>query len=243
MSFFRLTDDQSREMANQPEVAMDIQVVRLPPIGQHAIIIGARLAITEDEYSREDPSEISEIMGRERIPTPEGYGRRLVAWTNRLDPCPAISIVSLPAAHLKLIHLGPLGTHFGMPARPSFIYGHLPFHGLCGGSDVFYRYEAYPTSLRIDQALNKTTKRDTYAAPLSERDFTLTGLSAVGRFALPSLAPHSTRWELTPVANTPVHYGASVPLYGQSGGAVEVMFPKPFDNAVAIPNPTQLPIL
>ena len=110
-------------------------------------------------------------------------------------------------------------------------------------SDVFFRYEAFPTSLRIDQVNQKVTKPDTYATPFSERDFTPTGLSAVGRFALPSLDPHRWRWELQPVANTHVYYGASVPLYGQSGGAVEVMFPDPFDNTIPIPNPAVLDIL
>jgi hypothetical protein len=35
----------------------------------------------------------------------------------------------------------------------------------------------------------------------------------------------------------------SVPLYGQSGGGVEVSFPLPFDNNVPIPNPLVLPIM
>ena len=38
-------------------------------------------------------------------------------------------------------------------------------------------------------------------------------------------------------------YGASVPLYGQSGGGVEVMFPKGTKNRGPIANPVVLPIL
>jgi hypothetical protein len=72
--------------------------------------------------------------------------------------------------------------------------------------------------------------------------FTPTGLSAVGRFALPLLFPACWRYELTLPLGTRLFYGASVPLYGQSGGTVEVMFPDLFTNVGPIPPPTVLPI-
>jgi len=243
MAVYKLDGDQTKSISEEPEVAMDIQIVQVEE--QVAIVIGCRLAITLDEHLEANFSRMREVMELTGIPSGETYGQRLVAWTQSLDDCPPITVVPKHQAltALALIHLGPRGVMLGMPARPSYIYGHLPHHGTCDGSDVFYRYEAYPTSIRIDRKANKITKRDTYAAPASEAPFTPTGLSAVGRFALPSLAPHCTRWELTPKNGTPVHYGASVPLYGQSGGGVEIMLPKPFDNAVPIPNPTILPIL
>jgi hypothetical protein len=114
---------------------------------------------------------------------------------------------------------------------------------VCGGKDVYYRYEQFSTSVRIDRMAHAVIRTDTYAAPASEKRFTPTGLSAVGRFALPSLLPACWRYELTPTPGTRIFYGASVPLYGQSGGAVEVMFPDPFQNNGAIPPPTVLPIL
>jgi hypothetical protein len=248
MSFYRLTKEQVGSMIEEPEVAMDIHIVRLGEDGRRkhpAIIVGCRLAITYDEHMASGLSIMREFMGIESIPTAEEYGARLLQWTSQLDECPRITTLSKVAARnaLALIHLGPLGVQLGVPRRPSFVYGHLPFHGTCSGSDIFYRYEAFPTSLRIDQPNQRVARPDTYAAPESEERFTPTGLSAVGRFALPSLSPACWRWKLTPVAPTSVYYGASVPLYGQSGGAVEVMFPQPFSNAVAIPNPHVLPIL
>jgi hypothetical protein len=40
-----------------------------------------------------------------------------------------------------------------------------------------------------------------------------------------------------------VNCGASVPLNGQSGGGVEVLFPKDFNNRGAIANPVILPVM
>lgn len=83
---------------------------------------------------------------------------------------------------------------------------------------------------------------DIYAAPMSDLPLVPTGLSAVSRYALPSLLPARWRYELRPPAGTKMRYGASVPLYGQSGGGVEVMFPLPFNNVGHIADPVLLPI-
>ena len=53
----------------------------------------------------------------------------------------------------------------------------------------------------------------------------------MARYALPQLLPACWRYELRPPGNTAVHYGASVPLFGQSGGGVEVSFPSTFKNS------------
>jgi hypothetical protein len=55
--------------------------------------------------------------------------------------------------------------------------------------------------------------------------------------------PACYRYELQPDANTDIECGASVPLYGQSGGGVEVKFVKQTNNRCAIANPVVLPAL
>jgi hypothetical protein len=70
-----------------------------------------------------------------------------------------------------------------------------------------------------------------------------TGLAAVGRYALPDLPPACRHYELMPPTGYTLQCGACVPLYGQAGGGVEVMFPKRLKNAVTIPPPTVLPPL
>lgn len=143
---------------------------------------------------------------------------------------------------VAFILLGPVGRLPLPPPRPPYVYGHLQFHGTTEVDDIFYRYEPFPTSRRIHQS-TKTIDAATFAAPASEAPFTPTGFSAVARFALPSLFPARWRWELQPVAKTGIKCGASVPLYGQSGGGVEVMFVSKTQTRGAIANPTVLPAL
>ena len=65
-------------------------------------------------------------------------------------------------------------------------YGHLPFHRSTNDDEVFYRYELFLTSRRINQT-TQLVAPGTFAAPQSELPFMPTGLSAVARCALPSL--------------------------------------------------------
>jgi hypothetical protein len=245
MTIYRLTSEQVDQFANEPEVVMGVHI-GIEADGTFVVVEGSRIAVRYSDDLEIQLNIFQEIVGvgRSAGHSLEEYGHRLEAWVANLPPCPPIRSMQTSAAWavLPFVHLGPRGALAPPPHRPSYVYGHLPFKGLCGGKDIFYRYEQFPKSLRIDIANNKIIKPETYAAPASEMPFTPTGLSAVGRFALPSLLPACWRYEITPASGTWMYYGASVPLYGQSGGAVEVMFPKPFDNKGRIPSPTILPI-
>jgi hypothetical protein len=243
MTIYQLQPKQIETFAGLPEVDMGVQVA-MDETDNPLVIACGRVAIRYNGNFEGQFESYREIVGFRRLDfSLERYGERLETWVRTLPNCPPIMPMPPTAALaiLPFIHLGPRGVLPPPPWRPPFVYGHLPFHGLCSGGDFYYRYEQFPNSLRITG--NTVTKPDTYAAPESERDFTPTGLSAVGRFALPSLLPACWRYELTPVSGTRIFYGASVPLYGQSGGAVEVMFPDPFTNTRTIPPPTVLPIL
>jgi hypothetical protein len=144
---------------------------------------------------------------------------------------------------LGLIFHGPVGPLPPVPTRLPYVYGHLQFYGDTEPDDVFYRYEYYPASLRVFPTVAGGWIKDgTYAAPSSEAQFVATGFGAVARFALPTLWPARWRWELQPVPNSRIKMGASVPLYGQSGGGVEVMFEHKTDNRGPIANQFLLPI-
>src|ERR1700757_4465302 len=62
-------------------------------------------------------------------------------------------------------------------------------------------------------------------------------ISTCNFFALPNRIPACHRYQLQPHANTDIECGASVPLYGQSAGGVEVKFVKQTNNRCAIANP------
>ncbi len=166
---------------------------------------------------------------------------KFTKWLGKLDVYPQkirdFSILS--SFEFKIYPVGP----FPSPPQPSsWVYGHLPFAGLTAADDIFYRWEPFPVSKRIDQK-KKTIAPGTFTAPLSEVPFMPTGFSAVARLALPGLLPACFRWELRPAPKTKSRCGASVPMYGQSGGGVEVVFPTGFKNTGPISNPVILPAL
>jgi hypothetical protein len=243
MAVEKLSPEDRERFANAPEIDMGLQIGKSAD-GEHSVIVGGRIAITYDSKLLADMALHEEFLSRPESRALENYGERLLGWVRALGQSEPLRPVPLEEALsvLGFIHLGPRHPFGAPPWRPPGVYGHLPFRGVCSSKEVFYRYEQFPTSVRIDQANRKIVKPDTYAAPRSERRFTPTGLSAVARFALPSLLPACWRWKITPVSGTRMYYGASVPLYGQSGGGVEVSFPDPFNNDGPIPNPTVLPI-
>ncbi len=134
----------------------------------------------------------------------------------------------------------PATTARGRPA----VHGHLPFTGTAAEETVFYRAEPFPTSRSIDPKNGKVTVGDgLYGFPHSELQFVPTGFAAVGRYALPNVAPSTYRWELRVPNGVPFSAGASVPLFGQAGGGVEICVEKDFQNVGHVANPIILPSL
>ena len=98
------------------------------------------------------------------------------------------------------------------------------------GVDGFIRFSYTPNDPRIQATGTVATK--TYATTYRDGVIITSGLSAVGRYALPVPLPAIYLFLLTPPAGTPVCFGAAVPLFGQAGGGVEVYFPDGFTNIV-----------
>src|SRR5262245_280715 len=256
MGIFALDERSQETFAQQPEIRMDMQV-GVDGNKTFYLVLGSRLVIHFVESIRERMRAL-----RELFETPgERFDAKWEDWTkaNSLPLRPVLQEDDVVDA-LHTIFTGfpapprqpPSAPAPPMPppARPAYVYGHLPFQKSTDKDDVFYRYESFPTSLRLLQTPQPNAPHGgiapgTYAAPASELPFMPTGLSAVARQALPSLMPARWRWELQPVHRTSILYGTSVPLYGQSGGGVEVRF----DHAPLTPsrgpiaNPVVLPVL
>jgi hypothetical protein len=258
MGIFALDSKSEKTFAARPEIQMDMQVgVDDGRTRTYYLVLGSRLAIHFDEAVRERLAEVVSIIN-EPTEWDEWAGRNPISLTPIPDEGEDRDQVF---DALYTIFTGfpspprPLGPPAAQPlppppARPAYVYGHLPFGGQTGANDVYYRYESFPTSRRILQQ-PMTIAPGTYAAPASELPFMPTGLSAVARQALPSLIAARWRWELQPVPRTRIRFGASVPLYGQSGGGVEVRFegqpaahkPAPAHKRGPIANPVFLPVL
>lgn len=221
---------------------MNIQIARSGD--GYVVVVAGRIAIRYDAAVISELARLNEAIGSPGTDL-ESYARNLDEWTNSLPSSSSLTWVPLLEALsvLGFIHFGPRFPFRRPPAVPPVVYGHLPFRGAASGSEIYYRYEAYPGSRRIDLAGNRVIHPNTFASPELDAVYVNSGLGAVARYALPQLLPARWRYELRPPAGTRVYYGASVPLYGQSGGGVEVSFPNPFTNDGPIPQPLVLPVM
>lgn len=239
---------QDREI---PEAGMDLHFGAFE--GDAYAIIGERVAVKLDE------------IGDEAYPLDQEWRKQDLSYSDRktifedwlrdlpeaprlepIDPGALGPLVFRPEHETRRnimgFIVGPLAPLPAPPPRPSSIYGHLPFGTVTESDTLIYRWEAFPTSRRITRTSGGgEIARDTYAAPASEIPFAPTGFAAVARFALPNLMPACFRWEIQPDAKTFIECGASVPLYGQSGGGVEIRFPHKSGNRCPIADPVLLP--
>jgi hypothetical protein len=247
MRIFRIGKNDQEQFGELPEVAMDMNFGQSG--GDFYLVLTCAIAILLDEntFAESDGSlfERSKLMqgisGQERT-------ENFLSWFNGLSPLrsvtPATPAQAWSSFWRAMSPVTPVSPLPPTPPRPPVIYGHLPFKATTLPETVIYRWESYPTSRRINRTANPPTiAQDTYAAPASEVPFAPTGFGAVARFALPTLLPACYRYELQPVAGTPIECGASVPLYGQSGGGVEVKFTALTTNRCAIADPVILPAL
>jgi len=242
MLFYRLNGDDERWLDSQPETFMGVHLINRP--GSDLLLILGGVVATQaiPDFSTRADMLLRQPWMRSAGGQPEGNRTEAFhRWRHQLQPLPGEPLSSGLVLHRStfLALLAALATPPAPPPKPATPYGHLPFWNTVHSNDVFYRWEPWPTSRRVNQSTG-VISAGTFAAPQSEAPFVPTGFSAVGRFALPALNPACFRWELRPPIRTTYRCGASVPLNGQAGGGVEVMFPKKFANVGPIANPVVL---
>ena len=104
---------------------------------------------------------------------------------------------------------------------------HGSFRSNSRKGEVFVRYSAFRNDIRIRR--DGSIVSGSYVTTENEalhwgRPFGWTGLSVVGRYALPNPAPAIYRTWLKPTLILPISCGTVAPNYSQSGGGVEVRF-------------------
>jgi hypothetical protein len=250
MDIFKIQDE--KLFASVPEIAMDChfattsEQVFVP--SDWYVVVGCRVAIrlNKDIFTEPHGGLLEQPWLKPSVSSEERHDA-FQTWLNALPPAPPLA--NVPSSQLFWGGMGPVSPINPLPlppapARPPSIYGHLPFAAKTLPTTVIYRWESFPTSLRIDRkATPPTIVQDTYAAPASEAPIAVTGFAAIARFALPTLLPACFRYELQPDSSTAIECGASVPLYGQAGGGVEVKFTALTNNRCAIADPIILPAL
>jgi len=243
MPLFRLSDPQVRRFREEPEAAMGLHILAGANGELPSFVLGNAVLLTLDDASRNQIAELLQLNWLRRAQL--SIGDREAGFERWLASLAAAEISEVSTIQREDLHLAfrlfPPGYLPPAPPMPKYVYGHVPLVGSTGPDDVFYRCEPWPKSRRIDQK-KEIVEAGTFAWPATELPLVPSGFAAVGRYALPSLLPACFRWELQPQPGTMMDCGASVPLYGQSGGGVEVRFRRRTSNRGPIANPVVLPV-
>jgi hypothetical protein len=102
---------------------------------------------------------------------------------------------------------------------------HLFFSGTTEPLDRYTRFSPVPIDPRIFAIKGGIAlKPGTYATTNHDADCANNGAAAVGRYALPNLAPAIFRTDFAVAATTSIRYGTSLPAFLQAGGGSEVHF-------------------
>lgn len=257
MPIFRIMDDQQKAFLAHPEVFQGVQLGYFEQgsiegycivlSGVVGIIINGNLYSELDAFAGETwRINQSSLRG---IPIASRYQR----WWETLGQMPIVSPIDTNRADMISLLTSPAPPHplhrptlapgapHGRGSLPPTV-AHLPFSTATEDEEVFYRWESWPTSMRINQYKN-TIAPWTFVSPRSEVQFAPTGFSAVSRMALPSFFPAMFRWRINPDINTSILCGAVVPMFGQSGGGVEACFDQLTHNNGPIAHPVVIPPL
>jgi hypothetical protein len=244
MSLFRLSEAQQREFARYPEIFPGAQLgfVVAQNFERQCLIACDQIAVyLDDRLAPELDTFFESVWRRQEFARPFGNDeaatiiRLYTEWMNGLPEAhDAIPMATVPRGYLMGIVTNTIPPP--PPTRPSVVPGaphgrgslpstpaHLPFHAVTRQGETFYRWEAWPTSLRV-HPVSQQVDPWTFAGPEAELKLIETGFAAVARAALPSFFPHVFRWKLEPPLNTSMLCGAVVPMYVQAGGGVEVCF-------------------
>ena len=245
IKLYRVREVDQRFLVKQPETAMGLHVIQATE-DEVVLVLGGQVAVLfADIYSGHlnaiDDFGFDQLQQAEADVEEESREEKFHSWLKGL-PELEVKLADTPPSPSTALSIQPLGKLPLAPQPPNTVYGHLPFHGLTAADDAFYRWEPWPISKRIDQR-RRAVVPGTFTAPASEIPFMPTGFSVVARLALPGLIPACFRWELRPPKMTAMRCGASVQMYGQSGGGVEVVFHLGFTNVGPIADSIVIPAL
>jgi hypothetical protein len=265
MALYQLKSTSADAFAAAEEVFPGVQLGKLES-GATCLVINGLVAVVIDQNLQAELSAFyDQVWGADRVAPLEQpvVADRYTLWLNELE---SVTVGHVPASRASVAALAagapppppppplpppppgrpnlvPGGAH--PPGGPPNVYGHLPFTTTTLPNEKFYRCEAWPTSKRL---VGNTIKSGTFASPKSELTFLPTGFAAVARNALPSFFPACFQYELTPQPIPPdksvgIRCGAIVPMNGQSGGGVEVMFLQDARNPATLTVTALLPPL
>ena len=213
------------------ETGMGYQLVRIVgspgythqfvPCGEY-IAFNSQLLINLNEYS-------AFIQGADEELQPQMFATYADFLSTFRAKNTLTEVFHLPALELLTtgISLSPGGSTTPASSGPTVTWSKsttLVVSTITSATDHFYRL----CSVNPDPRFNTISGQfapGTYFTTDKDVSFVNSGLSAVGRFALPSAFPASNMYKSTPGAGVSVYIGTSRPAFGQAGGGVEALFP------------------
>ena len=158
MSIYHLREEVAASFAVQPEFHMGFQVGRLIKNRKPVFILCAEIVL---EFDQMLAAQIRTSSFRTWISNERDLDIQRAAfqkWVDDLLPPPAIELLGVRDAYVAVREINETpgfdpSTPSNMPPKgpDSATYGHLPFHRSTNDDEVFYRYELFPTSRRINQ--------------------------------------------------------------------------------------------
>jgi len=257
MSIYRLIDDRDYGEISVPEASTGLRLGYFLRLEKYFLIVADQVGVVFDNKVSDDLNQFyGAAFGFEskiKVDRFDSVSSRIETWLGTLPKhelgkeyqdfpvgkSEFFSILAEIQSGQMPPPLPPSRPDLATVGSPPTIGSLPPFETHTRHDAVFYRFEPWPTSKRINQA-NFSIAPQTYAAPSSELAFAPTGFAAVARYALPLYFPAVFRWELQPQTSTPIRCGAVVPRFNQSGGGVEVYFAKQVTNRGPIANPVVL---
>lgn len=201
----KLIQQHSEELLSQPESGMGFQIVRarwIPSMMNNKVIEGvcfnAELFVQDYELVK--------------IPKSLNYEILIEGIENKTEFMQNFTVLSSSAIRKNNLLNEMIGAkHFTeMLDRSS------------KKDEVFKRFSAYKNDNRVTP--NRGLYSGTYTT--TEKDSTVvpSGLSAVGRYALPNFWPAKYVFDITPSQDTKIKCGTVRPAFNQAGGGVEILF-------------------
>ena len=215
----QVSESLQRGLLEQPESGMGYQIA----VVNHAryLILDAAIAVSVQ------PKDMALLLLDEKFgQSPNGnefidkWGRYPVGWLGKED---AEALNSL--AEKWLTEKDPMSVMADLPVLDD-VMAQVETHGsylsVSRPDELFVRYSAFASDRRINQ--DGSVRPGTYVTTENDAAHVRSGLSAVGRYALPNPAPARYRFVLSPPDGTRIRCGTAVPKFDQAGGGVEVLF-------------------
>jgi hypothetical protein len=160
MRIFKIDDDDQDQFAELPEIAMDLNFGRSG--SNFYLVISCRMAVLLNETTFTEPEDTFFLPGVNERLSPEARTRTFMDWFNDLPSLGNVTTATPLQAWVPFMGaigpVTPIGALPSPPPPPPSVYGHLPFKAKTLADTVIYRWEAYPTSRRINITA-KTTRR------------------------------------------------------------------------------------